>query len=104
MVPSFQIAVIPGDGIGPEVIQEAERVLHRVISVVGGFTLDLQTYPAGAQTYLRTGCALPEATIEGARAADAVLLGACGLPDVRYPDGTELIPQVELRTILDLYA
>src|SRR5262245_4384138 len=101
---SFQIAVIPGDGIGPEVIREAERVLRRAASVVGGFSLEMQSYPAGAETYLKSGSALPETTIAGARAADAVLLGACGLPGVRYPDGTEIIPQVELRTILDLYA
>jgi 3-isopropylmalate dehydrogenase len=100
----FQIAVIPGDGIGPEVIREAERVLRRAVSVTGGFSVELREYPAGAETYLKSGVALPEATIEGARAADAILLGACGLPDVRYPDGTEIIPQVELRTILDLFA
>ena len=104
MKPTFHIAVIPGDGIGPEVIREAERALRRAALVVGGFELKLQAYPAGAATYLQTGCALPETTIQGAREADAILLGACGLPDVRYPDGTEIIPQIELRTILDLYA
>ena len=36
--------------------------------------------------------------------ADAILLGACGLPDIRYPDNTEIMPQVELRFIFDLYA
>jgi 3-isopropylmalate dehydrogenase len=104
MAAIFQIAVIPGDGIGPEVIGEAERALRRAQSVAGGFELTLEQYEAGAGAYRRTGSALPEATIAAARQADAVLLGACGLPDVRYPDGTELVPQVELRTILDLYA
>jgi 3-isopropylmalate dehydrogenase len=42
--------------------------------------------------------------VTAARAADAILLGACGLPDVRYPDGTEVVPQIELRSLLDLYA
>ena len=47
---------------------------------------------------------MPESTIKLCREADAILLGACGLPDVRYPDGTEIMPQVELRFIFDLYA
>jgi 3-isopropylmalate dehydrogenase len=100
----FSIAMIPGDGIGPEVLREAERILHRAALVVGGFELTLERYEAGAGCYLQTGTALPEPTVAAARASDAVLLGACGLPDVRYPDGTEIAPQVELRTILDLYA
>jgi 3-isopropylmalate dehydrogenase len=104
MNPCFNIAVIPGDGIGPEVIEQAEGVLRRAVVAVGGFDLALERFEAGARTYQRTGSALPEATTEAARAADAVLLGACGLPDVRYPDGTEIAPQVELRTLLDLYA
>src|SRR5215472_7995815 len=58
----------------------------------------------GAGCYQRTGEDLPAATLAAARAADAVLLGAMGHPDVRKPDGTELIPQVTLRVLLDLYA
>lgn len=100
----YQIVLIPGDGIGPDVIAEATKVLDRTQQVVGGFQLEFSTAAAGAGAYLETGKALPDATVELARAADAVLLGACGLPTVRYPDGTEMIPQVELRTILDLYA
>src|SRR5947208_8434508 len=47
---------------------------------------------------------MPESTARLCREADAILLGACGLPEVRYPDGTEIMPQVELRFIFDLYA
>jgi 3-isopropylmalate dehydrogenase len=47
---------------------------------------------------------MPETTIKLAEEADAILLGACGLPSVRYPDNTEIMPQVELRFIFDLYA
>jgi 3-isopropylmalate dehydrogenase len=104
MSPTFKIAVIPGDGIGPEVIQEAERSLRRAQAAVGGFELTFERFDAGAGAYLSGGAALPEATVTAARAEDAILLGACGLPHVRYPDGTELIPQIELRTVLDLYA
>jgi 3-isopropylmalate dehydrogenase len=97
MNPSFRVVVIPGDGIGPEVIRQAERVLRRAATAVGGFELALEPFEAGAGCYLRTGTALPAATVAAARAADAVLLGACGFPDVRYPDGTEVVPQIELR-------
>ena len=47
---------------------------------------------------------MPELTIKLCEEADAILLGACGLPSVRYPDNTEIMPQVELRFIFDLYA
>src|SRR5205085_7214307 len=54
--------------------------------------------------YRETGTSLPESTVRLCEQADAILLGACGLPDVRYPDNTEIMPQVELRMIFDLYA
>jgi 3-isopropylmalate dehydrogenase len=47
---------------------------------------------------------MPESTVRLCEEADAILLGACGLPSVRYPDNTEIAPQVELRFIFDLYA
>ncbi len=47
---------------------------------------------------------MPESTIKLCEEADAILLGACGLPSVRYPDNTEIAPQIELRFIFDLYA
>ena len=47
---------------------------------------------------------MPDSTIKLCEEADAILLGACGLPSVRYPDNTEIMPQVELRFIFDLYA
>lgn len=101
---TYRIAVIGGDGIGPEVIGGAVEVLAASSRVVGGFDLDFLAAPAGAGTYLERGNALPETSLATCRAADAILLGACGLPGVRYPDGTEIIPQVTLRIVLDLYA
>src|SRR5690348_2953326 len=101
---TYRIAVLPGDGIGPEVIAEAVKVLEAACRAAGGLALDLETFPAGAGEYLQRGDPLPESTVEAARRADAVLLGAMGLPDVRWPDGTEMVPQVELRFRLDLYA
>jgi 3-isopropylmalate dehydrogenase len=100
----YKIAVLPGDGIGPEVIAEGVKALVAVQGAVGGFELALETLPAGAGEYLANGKPLPDATVERCRAADTILLGAMGLPDVRWPDGTEMVPQVELRFRLDLYA
>ena len=101
---SLSVAVFPGDGIGHEVMASALTVLAAVERKVGGFHLDYAHCEAGADLYRRTGEALPQAEIETARKADAILLGAAGLPEVRYPDGTEIAPQVELRFLLNLYA
>jgi 3-isopropylmalate dehydrogenase len=60
--------------------------------------------PAGANNYLATGKSMPDSTIRLCEEADAILLGACGLPSVRYPDNTEIAPQIELRLHFDLYA
>ena len=101
---TYRIAVIGGDGIGPEVIGCAVDALAEAQRAVSGFELDFLAAPAGAGTYLETGDALPAKTLATCRVADAILLGACGLPHVRYPDNTEIMPQVELRFIFDLYA
>jgi 3-isopropylmalate dehydrogenase len=100
----FDIAVLPGDGIGVDVTAEAVKVLHAVERACGTFKLRMQTYDCGAICYQRTGDDLPAATLQAARTADAVLLGAMGHPEIRKPDGTELTPQVTLRVLLDLYA
>src|SRR5215470_14325644 len=101
---SFHIAVLPGDGIGPEVTAPALEVLHRIEATTPGLHFRFTGAPAGANYYRETGRSMPESTIRLCEQADAILLGACGLPQVRYPDGTEIMPQVELRFIFDLYA
>ena len=101
---SFHIAVIAGDGIGTEVMAPALEILRKLEASHAGLKFRFTEAPAGANHYRETGTALPEATVKLCDEADAVLLGACGLPDVRYPDGTEIAPQVELRKIFDLYA
>ena len=101
--PTFRIAVLPGDGIGPEVMAEALRVLSAAIAGAATLRLDFQERPAGAEEYLRSGDPLPAETLAACRQADAILLGAMGLPDVRWPDGRELVPQIDLREQLDLY-
>ena len=99
-----RIVVLPGDGIGAEVMDSALAVLDVAQRKVPDAALDLVHLNAGAGTYLETGSALPDDVIAAIEAADGVLLGAMGLPDVRYPDGTEIIPQIELRMIFGLYA
>jgi 3-isopropylmalate dehydrogenase len=101
---AFRLAVLPGDGIGQEVMPLAVAILETTARRLGGFALELEWLDAGAGTYQETGTALPEATFEAASRADAVLLGAMGLPQVRYPDGTEIAPQLDLRFELELYA
>ncbi|MBK9571951.1 MAG: isocitrate/isopropylmalate dehydrogenase family protein [Rhodoferax sp.] len=103
MTTSYHIAVLPGDGIGIEVMRAAEHVLRAVQARVGlDLTLDYQR--AGAQHYLDSGVALPEATLKTCDQAHAMLFGAMGLPHVRGQDGTEIIPQLDLRFHFDLYA
>lgn len=103
MNPTYQIAVLPGDGIGTEVMQAAQYALQAVEKRIGvGF--DLAYQDAGAQHYLDSGVALPDDTLKACETADAILFGAMGLPHVRGADGTEIIPQLDLRFHFDLYA
>ncbi len=99
----FDIAVFEGDGIGPEIMAPALELLDRVAHR-NQFQLRFETLPAGAEHYARTGESLPGRSLEAARAADAILLAAMGLPAVRYPDGTEISPQIDLRKELGLFA
>jgi len=101
---SFGIAVLPGDGIGHEVIPSCIAVLDAAIGQVGGFSLKYEWLEAGAETYRNTGSALSKQTLQACARADAILLGAMGLPNVRYPDGTEIAPQLDLRFEFGLYA
>src|SRR5438093_573593 len=101
---TFHIAVLPGDGIGIEVMRPALEILRRIEATTPGLKFRFTEAPAGASQYVETGTALPESTVKLCDEADAILLGACGLPSIRYPDGTEIAPQVELRFIFDLYA
>ncbi|QPP07496.1 isocitrate/isopropylmalate dehydrogenase family protein [Streptomyces bathyalis] len=84
----LDLVVIPGDGIGPELVDSALRVLGRV-AAVDGFEYRVTTVEAGAGAYRSTGRALPENALDRLRAADGVLKGPVGLPGVRHPDGTE---------------
>lgn len=99
----YSIAVLSGDGIGVEVMDQALRVLKK-FEEGGGPLFDLVQCEAGALCYQHSGSALPDETISACRNADAILLGAMGLPGVRYPDGKELTPQIDLREQFQLYS
>jgi 3-isopropylmalate dehydrogenase len=77
-----KIAVIPGDGIGPEVTKETLRVLD-VIAQMNSISLDFEEFPLGAAHYLETGEVLSDETIEQLQGKDAILLGALGDPRVK---------------------
>jgi 3-isopropylmalate dehydrogenase len=79
----MRIAVIAGDGIGPEVIAEALRVLRRVAELAGRSD-EIEELPWGADYYLQTGITIPPDGYDSLREFDAVLLGALG--DPRVPD------------------
>jgi len=79
MTKSYKIGIIKGDGIGPEIIDEAIKVLDAV-SVAQGFNLRYEEFLLGGSAIDETGVPLPEATIQGVKKCDAVLFGAIGGP------------------------
>ncbi len=99
----YSIAVLPGDGIGREVMDAALEMLRALEKRIGRSFVAVK-HPAGAQHYLDSGESLPASTLDACRKADAILFGAMGLPHVRNTDGTEIIPQLDIRFALDLYA
>ncbi len=103
MKSDFSIVVLPGDGIGAEVIDATLAVLEP-LQARHGFKLDYDRRAGGAHHYRDTGSAFPDASMRASEKADAILFGAMGWPDIRYPDGTEIAPQLDLRMNLDLYA
>jgi len=100
---SFRIAVLPGDGIGPDVTAEGVKALRAVEQAIPSLRFQCDEFGVGAGEFLRSGNPLPDATFEKCKSYDAILLGAMGLPGVRWPDGKEMTPQIDLRERLDLY-
>jgi 3-isopropylmalate dehydrogenase len=99
----FNIALLPGDGIGPEVLDAALSILIEVESHLSGVSFNCKEYSVGAQEYLSSGDPMPESVFESLAQFHAILLGAIGLPSVRWPSGIEMTPQIDLRERLDLY-
>ena len=101
MTKTYQIAVVPGDGTGPEVVAEGLKVLNAV-SRRCGFELDYTRYPFGGDHYQQTGEILPAGSYDALAAADAVYLGAIGHPDVQ-PGILEKGILLDLRFHFDQY-
>ena len=100
----YEIVVIPGDGIGPELTDAALAVLGAAAKR-GGFELALDRHEAGASLYRRLGRVMTDETLEACRRAQGVLKGPVGDPAVRAPDGTEAgVLGGVLRPGLDAYA
>ena len=102
---AYRLVLLGGDGTGPEVLREGVKVL-KAVEEGFGLSFDLVPYPCGGQHYLDTGEEWPEGAFDSCRAADAILLGAIGLPEASLPNGDIAGVGVlfGLRFGLDLYA
>ena len=87
-VGKHRIAVIAGDGIGPEVVAEGEKVLRRAARLDGTFSFSFTHFPWGCEYYLKTGRMMPADALKTLSKFDAILLGAVGFPGV--PDHVSL--------------
>lgn len=85
---TYKIAVIAGDGIGPEVIAEGVKVLECVAKLDGGFRFEFTHFPWGCEYYLKNGKMMPDDAIDTLKTFDAIYLGAVGYPGV--PDHISL--------------
>ena len=97
----YKIAVIPGDGTGPEVVREGKKVILAAASRFG-FSIDFEEYDFGGDRYLRTGEILPDSAVEELKKFDSIFLGAIGHPGVR-PGILEKGILLQLRFELDQY-
>ncbi|NMB42152.1 MAG: 3-isopropylmalate dehydrogenase [Firmicutes bacterium] len=97
----YKIAVIPGDGSGPEMVQEGVKVL-RASAEMYGFNLEFTSYDYGGDRYLKTGEVLPEGAVEELKKHHAIFLGAIGHPEVN-PGILEKGILLKLRFELDQY-
>jgi 3-isopropylmalate dehydrogenase len=102
--PKYSIAVIKGDGIGVDVTDATMAVVAAARDRIGGFQLEPRELVAGAGYFKETGRDVAPDTEKLAGEADAIFLGAIGLPSVRHADGTEISPHLRLRDMFGLFA
>jgi len=100
----FSISTIPGDGIGPNIIESATKIVDKAALIVGGFQCHWDYIKAGATYYEETGLDVEIGGEEKAEKSDAIFLGAIGLPKIRKEDGTEIAPHLRFREKFGLYA
>ena len=97
----YKIAVIPGDGTGPEVVAEGIKAL-KALSKRCGLQFEFEEFPLGGEQYLKKGTLLPEDVLEELKGTDAIYLGAIGHPEVK-PGILERDILLKMRFALDLY-
>ncbi|HYS73604.1 MAG TPA: isocitrate/isopropylmalate family dehydrogenase [Thermoplasmata archaeon] len=102
---AYKLVLLPGDGVGPEVMREGVKAV-KAIEAAYGLSFELVPYPCGGQHYLDAGEEWPDGAFESCKAADAILLGAVGLPQAVLPNGeiAGIGVVFGLRFGLDLYA
>jgi|TARA_B100001741_G_scaffold170810_1_gene141065 3-isopropylmalate dehydrogenase len=100
----FSICTIPGDGIGPDIIESAIKIVDKASNIVSDFKCNWDYVKAGATFYKETGLDVEIGGEEKAEKSDAIFLGAIGLPDIRMNDGTEIAPHLRFREKFHLYA
>ncbi|MFB3818843.1 MAG: 3-isopropylmalate dehydrogenase [Candidatus Methylomirabilales bacterium] len=98
---SYKIAVVPGDGTGPEVTREAVKVVKAAEGKFG-FSTEMTEFDLGGERYLKTGEILPPSVLQEFRQFDAILLGAIGHPEVK-PGILEKGILLQMRFDLDMY-
>ncbi|MEM9578109.1 MAG: isocitrate/isopropylmalate family dehydrogenase [Pseudomonadota bacterium] len=104
MTHQAQVALIKGDGIGQDVAEATLAIVHAATKRIGGCALAVEETQAGAGYYQETGRDIEPGGEEKVGQADAIFLGAIGLPSVRHKDGTEVSPHLRLRDQFGLYA
>lgn len=100
---THRIALYPGDGIGPEVVDSTVAVLQAVERERGGFRLEFERFDWGMTYFEKHGRLVPDNFLETLRKFDAIFLGAIGWP-ARLPDHVTLAPLIKMRQTFDLYA
>lgn len=88
LMKQYKVAVIPGDGIGPEVLSAGVNVLNKVAELAGDFTFEFTYFPWGCEYYLKNGKMMDDDGMEQLKGFDAIYLGAVGFPGV--PDHISL--------------
>ena len=99
----FRIAIVPGDGIGHEIMDACVSVL-RALERKHGLSFHCSDVEAGAEYYARSGTDITDEDFTALGKTDAILFGAIGHPDIRWPDGTEIAPHLRMRTEFGLIA
>jgi 3-isopropylmalate dehydrogenase len=104
MADNHRIALMRGDGIGHDVANAAVAVIDTALETTGMSPLHYSEIKAGARYYQETGLDIEPGGEERVGEADAIFMGAIGLPSVRHQDGTEIAPHLRIRDLYGLYA